>query len=341
MKALVLEENGSLVCKDVPDPPSKAEDCRSDWVLLRIDAAGICGSDIPRAFQGGAYHYPLIMGHEFAGTVAEVPESAGGLLGKRAAIFPLLPCRACEACRSLDYAQCTNYDYYGSRRDGGFAEYVRVPVSNLMYLPDHVTTEQAAMTEPCAVALHGVRKLGIEPGSSAVVFGGGPVGNLTAQWLRIRGCGRVTVVDIDDHKLQIASRMGLETAHSTTGPSDADIIVEACGLPVTYRQTLLSAARGGQVLFLGNLKGDFQFEDKEMSQVLRKELRIYGSWNSRIEPRGKDDWTVSLEYMGKGIDVDSLISHRLPLSEGPEVFKAITEGSGFYSKVLLMPGLGG
>ncbi|MBT3273321.1 MAG: galactitol-1-phosphate 5-dehydrogenase [Spirochaetales bacterium] len=334
MKALVLEENAKLIYRDVPEPAVPRSGDESGWAQIKIDAAGICGSDITRGFHNGAYHYPLVMGHEFAGTVVETGKS-GGTGPRRVAVFPLLPCRRCEACLNGDYAQCVDYDYLGSRRDGGFAEYVRVPEENLFTVPEHVSQEQAAMTEPCAVALHGVRKLEIQPNSTAVVLGGGPIGNLAAQWLRIRGCGSVSVIDIDKKKLEIAANMGFETAAQ---PDGADIAVEACGVPVTYRQVLEVAVRGGQVLFLGNLKGNFTLEEKQMSQVLRKELRIYGSWNSRVEPRGKDDWTVCLEYMGRGIDVDSLISHRLPLSEGPAIFREIYSRSEFHNKVILLPG---
>jgi L-iditol 2-dehydrogenase len=95
-------------------------------VLIRIMAAGICGSDIPRVYEKGTYHFPTITGHEFAGVIVDAAEQDRHLIGKKAAVFPLLPCGKCGACQIGEYAQCEDYDYYGSRRDGGFAEYIAV-----------------------------------------------------------------------------------------------------------------------------------------------------------------------------------------------------------------------
>ena len=327
----------------IEEPSAPAD----DWVLVKVDAAGICGSDIPRAFDGGAYHYPLVMGHEFAGTLVENTPLGDLGSGTRVAVFPLIPCYRCAACESLDYAQCVDYDYLGSRRDGAFAEYVRVPAANLFVVPDHVSQEEAAMTEPAAVALHGVRKVCVEPGATAVVYGGGPIGNLAAQWLRVRGCSRIMIVDINEQKLRLATDMGFTALNaaddpvawclSETGGLGADIAVEACGLPLTFVQTLQSAGRGGSVVFLGNINGTFRLEAEDFSSILRKELRIHGTWNSRVAPRGSDDWTVSLSAIGKTLDVSTLISHRVALDQGPAVFEGMRRGLEFYSKVVFLP----
>ena len=146
MKALVLNDVGKLTVKDVPVP--KVGD---DEVLVKVGACGICGSDIPRVYRDGAHVMPLVIGHEFAGTVAED--------GRRVGVFPLIPCMKCECCRNRKYEMCSNYSYLGSRRDGGFAEYVAVPKWNLIDLPESVTMEQAAMLEPMAVAVHAIRQV--------------------------------------------------------------------------------------------------------------------------------------------------------------------------------------
>src|SRR5512134_1267370 len=126
VKALVLEANARLAWRDVPMP------ARPDrgWALVRIEAAGVCGSDLHRAFEGGAYHTPLIMGHELAGTVEEPAEGGALPRGALVTVFPLLPCLRCAPCQTGDYAQCTDYDYFGSRRDGGFAEHLWAPETN-------------------------------------------------------------------------------------------------------------------------------------------------------------------------------------------------------------------
>ena len=343
MKALVLAKNGVLEYGDVDMPERYSEKS----CLIRTAAAGICGSDMHRAFENGAYHHPLVMGHEFSGIVEEAFGGSRYEPGQRVVVFPLLPCRKCRACSTGDYAQCSSYDYYGSRRDGGFAEYVSVPEENLFPLPGHVNIVHAAMTEPCAVALHGVRKFRMEGGETAVVFGGGPIGNMAAQWLRIRGCRRVVVIDIDERKLRIALSMGFDVVNAgrvdpvkeigaVTDGEGADLAVEACGLPLTYLQAVKSAARFGQVLFLGNLSGTFTMDDVDFTDVLRNELVLRGTWNSKIVPSGSDDWSVVLAYMDRELQVAPLISHTPLLSEGASIFNSVYKREEFYSKVIFV-----
>lgn len=341
MKALVLESDKRLEYKEVPLPENRDK----AQVLVRVKYAGICGSDIHRGFEGGAYHYPLVMGHEFSGVVEEAAMDGNFKSGEQVVIYPLLPCGKCIPCQTGDFAQCSDYDYYGSRRDGGFAEYVYVPEANLFRVPEGRSLLHAAMTEPCSVALHGVRKLSIKAGDIGAVYGGGPIGNITAQWMRLAGCKKVFVVDIDDTKLQIASDMGFETINSRqTDPVDkinsltagngADKVVEACGLPATFRQSVLSAARSGEIVFMGNIGGDFILKPKDFTQILRRELTIRGTWNSKVTPYGKDEWTTVLSYLGNGLDVAPLISHMPQLSEGAAFFNDIAGKKKFFNKVI-------
>jgi L-iditol 2-dehydrogenase/galactitol-1-phosphate 5-dehydrogenase len=332
MKALQLIANGKLEYRDLPAPGRQ----KKEEVLLRVAFSGICGSDIHRAYHDGAYHYPLVMGHEFTGVVEEADEASRFSSGQRVVPFPLLPCYRCHSCQIGAYAQCQDYSYIGSRQDGGFAEYVVVPEANLYPVPDHVELMHASMTEPCAVALHGVNKLHIKPGDSAAVIGGGPIGNMVAQWLCIRGCRPVFVADIDQAKLKLAAGMDFVPVNSSRNDPVAQIlkqsgggvqkVVEACGLPATFRQALQVAAPFGEVVFLGNISGQFKVNEAEFSSILRRELVIYGTWNSKIVPRGQDEWTAVLKYMDRELTVAPLISHTPDLSQGPEIFQALTDG---------------
>ena len=120
MKAYVLEAVNKLEYKEVSMP-----ECKSGYALVEVKAAGICGSDIPRIFETGTYHFPTIPGHEFSGIVREVvDEEYKDLIGERVGVFPLIPCRECTPCKEEKYELCRNYNYLGSRCDGGFAEYV-------------------------------------------------------------------------------------------------------------------------------------------------------------------------------------------------------------------------
>jgi len=349
MKALVLEADRKLIYStDRPIPEGPGENC----ALVRIAACGICGSDLGRGFVGKAYHYPLVMGHEFSGVVEE--PAAGGRFpkGARVAVFPLLPMDADSdpACQTGDYAQARNYDYYGSRRDGAFAEYLRVPEWNLFPVPDHVDLLHASMTEPAAVALHGIRRLRCQAGDDAVVFGAGPIGNMAAQWLRIHGCSRVFVVDVDGRKLEICKGMGFEPIDATrvdpvvalkeaTGGAGVQRSVEACGLPLTFLQAVQAGGRFGEVLFMGNIAGEFKIGEKDFSDILRKELTILGTWNSKVAPAGHDDWTTTLKHLDRQLIVAPLITDKLPLAEGPRIFDELIGRRGFHNKVIfdIMP----
>ena len=246
------------------------------------------------------------MGHELSGIVEKSFPGGRFQPGERVVVFPLLPCRRCLPCQSGDYAQCLDYDYFGSRRHGGFAEYLYVPEFNLLPVPERVPLEHACLTEPCAVALHGVNRMNIRPGQSGCVFGAGPVGNMVAQWLALRGCRPVFVVDIEAEKLALAREMGFEPVDAAagdpvaeilarTGGAGADRVVEAVGLPRTFLQATQAAARSGEVVFLGNIRGQFVVGEKDFSSILRRELTILGTWNSKVVPEGRNEWTTVLD----------------------------------------------
>ena len=156
MKAYLLHDIGDIRYEEVKEPVLKP-----DEVLMEVKAVGICGSDIPRIFENGTYSFPLIPGHEFSGCIVKTgAEADPDWLGKRAGVFPLLPCKNCVPCGQQHYEMCRNYSYFGSRTDGAFAQYVAVPVWNLVELPKEVSYEAAAMLEPMAVAAHAMRSMG-------------------------------------------------------------------------------------------------------------------------------------------------------------------------------------
>ena len=339
MKALVLEENGKLVWRE-------HELRRVDgWYRMRIAAAGICGSDLGRGFRGGAYHYPLVMGHEFSAVVEEAPAGGKYAPGTLAAVYPLLPCGKCAACAKGWIQLCEHYDYFGSRRDGAFAEELYVPESHILPVPDGVTAEEAAMTEPAAVAYHGTHGFDMEKGAKALVIGGGPIGLIAAQWLRIRGAGEVTVADIDAAKLEFAAKLGFKAVNTggprsvaaAAGTRDAypyqyDVVVEACGVSATRDMAVACCARKGVVSFIGNPADDWTFAKPLFSSVLRKELTMRGNWNSVPDP----DWREVLAHAGKDLNLKDLVTARVPMSEGAAAFKRILAREGFHCKTLLI-----
>lgn len=190
MKAWVLHDINNLIYEEIPAPV-----LRDGEVLVKVKAVGICGSDIPRIYRDGAHQMPLVPGHEFAGEVVQVGKWVDEeWMHKRVGIYPLIPCRECDSCRKGYFEMCKQYSYLGSRQDGGFAEYVAVPVNNLIELPDAVTYEQAAMLEPMSVAVHAMRQANPAQTDTVVVYGLGTIGLLLTMFLLEKGIRNLLVI---------------------------------------------------------------------------------------------------------------------------------------------------
>lgn len=340
MRAVVLDAPNSLIVTEVSEPAPVGE----RPVLVRVGAVGVCGSDVLRYGRGKAYHYPLVLGHEFSAIVEEVPESSHLKPGDRVAVFPLLPSKDDPMTVIGEYALASDYDYFGSRRDGGLEERLWVPEANLFKVPDGTPLAHAAMVEPAAVALHAVRKLDIPAHATALVIGAGPIGALAAQWLRILGCSRVLVADMDERKLELMASLGFETIDASrgtvevslelTGGRGPDIVVEATGSPAALVQGIRAAAPLGQVMLLGDLSGDLVLEQPVVSSILRRELRLYGTWNARVTPIGHSDWDKVIHHLDKDLEVDRLISHVRPLEAAPDTFEQLLTRDIWYNKVI-------
>ena len=234
MKAYVLHGIGDLRYEERPLP-----ELRPGWALVRVLAAGICSSDIPRIFEKGTYHFPTIPGHEFSGLVEAAADGSGRQwIGRRVGIFPLIPCKNCPSCRKGQYETCSNYDYIGSRRDGAFAEFTAVPVWNLIALPETVSDIQGALLEPAAVALHAVKRAEISPGDDMCVIGTGAIGLLAGQWAKIFGAGRVVIKGRGEAKRQIVQRCGLEYAADSRTGEEFGRVIEAVGSAQALEESL-------------------------------------------------------------------------------------------------------
>jgi len=348
MEALVLHAVGDARLESIPRPEPAAGE-----VLVRVAFCGVCGSDIPRTFVKGTYRFPTVCGHEFAGTIAACGEEVEDYApGDRVVVFPLLWCGNCAACELGRYVQCSDYDYYGSRRDGAFAEYVAVPTRNLIRVPEGVSLEAASMTEPAAVALHALKRAGGSfIGESVVVFGAGPIGLTTAQWARMMGAAQVIVFDLVPEKLATARRLGfelavnareddpVETVRQLTAGQGAEVCVEAAGVPVTMKQAIASARMAGRVVLLGNPSADVTLPAALISQVMRREVDILGTWNSSFSAAGNtDDWRAVLQAVASGdLDLDSLVTHRVGLKDAFAALVMMRDQTEFFSKVLIQP----
>ena len=205
MKAMVLHHINDFSLETVPEPVLE-----SGEVLVAVKAVGICGSDIPRVYDTGTYSYPLIPGHEFSGVVTRIGECADETWqNRRVGVFPLIPCKNCLPCARRQYEMCRNYSYLGSRRDGGFAEYVAVPQENLIELPDKVSYEEAAMLEPMAVAVHAMKRGNPSVTDTVAVCGLGTIGLLLCMFLKEAGVKRVLAIGNNSRQRQFARQFGI------------------------------------------------------------------------------------------------------------------------------------
>jgi L-iditol 2-dehydrogenase len=323
MKALVLHAVNDLRYEEVPD-----SERRHGEVLIKIKASGICGSDIPRIFEKGTYHFPTIPGHEFSGEI--IGADSADLIGKKCTVYPLVPCQACDYCQVGKYAQCSGYNYFGSRCDGGFAELISVPLWNVVLAPDDLSFEEIAMAEPCSVALHSLEKADLRAGGSVCVFGAGPIGIMAGKWAFIKGASTVSLIDIDDRKAAFAKELGFQT--DVSGKYDA--VLECSGSSSGFENAVSVARPFGTVVLVGNPAGQMALSQKGYWEILRKEVTLKGVWNSSYNS-GVNDWKTSLEYMAR-LDLSSLVSHRFRYSQCHEAFSMMKERKEFACKAMFV-----
>ncbi|WP_328744117.1 2,3-butanediol dehydrogenase [Streptomyces sp. NBC_00285] len=263
MKAAIWYGAKDVRVEDVPvTPPRPGE------VTIEVAYCGICGSDLheyadgPHAIPVGDPHpesgvaAPLVLGHEFCGTVTEVGGGVTGVVpGDRVAVEPHYRCGTCPRCLAGEYNICRHFGFAGLMGHGGLAERVTLPGYMLHRLPDEVSLEQAAVFEPAAVALHAVRRAGIRPGETVAVLGLGPIGLLVTQLAVCHGAGRVVAADRSVTRRELAARLGAaETGADladVVGGEGADVVFEAVGSEDTLRACLAATRRGGRVMFLG------------------------------------------------------------------------------------------
>ena len=348
MKAWVLHGVGDISFEEVRIPVLK-----EDEVLVRVCAAGICGSDIPRIYETGAHRHPLICGHEFSGEVVCAAED--GLekwKGKRVGVFPLIPCGKCSMCQSQKYEMCRNYDYLGSRRDGGFAEYVAVPEWNLVEIPENISFEQAAMLEPTAVAVHALRQaFSVDAFSKAdsqtiAVVGLGTIGMLLIMALKDAGYNSILAVGNKEFQRKQLERMGIESEcfcnvkeadadiwfKEKTNGSGADVFFECVGKAETVSLALKNTAPSGKIVLVGNPhEHKMMFERNTYWSILRHQITVHGTWNSSFRHNRNDDWAYVLRRLCNGkLHPEMLITHRFGLQnldEGLHIMKDKTEDS--------------
>lgn len=305
MRALILKENGLLVLEDMELEPQT----NGDEAVVQVVYAGICSSDLPRAFENGSYYYPAVLGHEIIG------KFDGGLV----AIYPLVPCLICEACQASKFNLCGNYGYIGSRRHGGFAQQVSVPKQNIIPLPKNFNSPVTALTEPAAVLFHALHQASLEKSHRIVIIGDGSMGLILTKILKFLGFQNVWLMGKYGHKLAMARQFGAEIIDRTAPDAMQkfhnffDCAFELAGTEEAYRDAITALRPQGQLIFAGNIKKDFNLAKKLFSVILRKELKLAGSWNSL-----HSDWQEAIAFLSQNPELEKIISHTFSLEEGAE-----------------------
>ena len=343
MKALVLEAYNKLVYKNFPDPV-----VADDEVLVKVEAVGICGSDV-HGMDGstGRRIPPLVMGHEAAGTIKELglnvkDWNVGDRVTFDSTIYRLDDWYTRKGLYNLsDNRMVLGVSPDEYRRHGAFAEYVNVPRHILYRIPDEVSFTQAAMVEPVAVAAHAVELTPVAWNDTAVVVGCGMIGLFMIQVLRTRGCGKIIAIDLEDDKLALAMKLGADVAFNPnrdnickevevrTEGRGADVAFEVMGISDTVKSAIGSVRKGGTVTLVGNLSPTVEIP---LQAVVTQQIRLQGSCAICGE------YPAVLDMIArKEISVEAILTAEAPLSEGADWFQRLYEKEPGLIKVVLKP----
>ncbi len=323
MKTVRLHAMRDLRVHDEPIPTAGAGEA-----LIHVKAIGVCGSDLHWYCEAGIgdakLHHPLVLGHEFAGVVAE-----GERKGQRVAVDPALPCGHCEWCDHGHPNLCPNTRFSGhGKDDGALREYMNWPASALFPLPDNINDEDGAMLEPLGVAIHTVDLGHMRPGMHVGIFGCGTIGLLTLQMARLAGASRIIATDLRRHRLDLAEELGAIESYLSNGTNHdesaailanthkrgLDVAFECAGDQHAVDAAFEAVRIGGTVVLCG-----IPSDDKTSfiaSVARRKGLTI------RMVRRMKHVYPRAIELVSRGmVDVGALISHRFKLEDAEKAFR--------------------
>ncbi|GAA2289276.1 zinc-dependent alcohol dehydrogenase family protein [Streptomyces kunmingensis] len=329
MKAAIVESVGKVVVGEVPDPTPGPRD-----VVVEVAACGLCGTDLHIRQGEFAPTLPVVPGHEFAGTVAEVGSAVTEVrVGDRVAVDPSLHCHECRFCRAGRGNLCERWAAIGVTTAGGAAQYALAPVANCVRLPDHVRTQDAALIEPLSCAVRGYDVLRSRLGSHVLIYGSGTMGLMMLELAKRTGAASVDVVDLNPERLATAKQLGVSA--SAAGPDELDrpegwdVVIDATGNAAAIQDGLGRVAKAGTFLQFG--VADY---------ATRVEIDPYRIYNQEITITGSMAVLHSYEraaelFAGGVLDPDVFISDRLPLDQYPQALDQFASGVG--RKIVVVP----
>ncbi|NEU31029.1 alcohol dehydrogenase catalytic domain-containing protein [bacterium LRH843] len=334
MNALVYHGKEQVSYEEVEKPVVEQGE-----VLIQVKFAGICGSDMgvfagkhPRATA------PLIMGHELSGVVALTNDAGDVEVGDRVTINPLIRCGTCHPCLEGNSHVCRNLGLVGIDTDGGFAEFVKVSSEKVVKIPDELSLETASLIEPLAVTVHAVRKSEFKAGDNVVVIGGGPIGMLTAMTARLAGAQKVMIIEVSKNRQVFAREQGFTVIDALDNPTKkvleytngrgADIVYEVAGVKQTALLSTELVKITGQVVIVSVFKEPVNVD---LQGLNFRELSMIG-----VRVYTDKDYEAATDIIAKHPEIASIITHKLPLSEGRRGFEMMREATDAM-KILLCP----
>lgn len=330
-----------------------------DEILVKVKACGICGSDVAYYWGNSPLETPsgkgpLILGHEYTGEIVEVgstPQKAKLFkAGDRVVMNPVQYCNACEICTKGMVNLCENKTVLGVSTDGGFAEYSKAKYTAVFKLPDNVSFEEGALTEPLACATYGVRNMEINSGDFCVVFGPGPIGLMMVQLAKSSGAGKVVLVGTRDYRLEIGANLGADILINTKEKNSkyyvpdlkkkiseltigrmANAVITSTGQVEPMEQALEISGRRARIVYFGLPGAQDYVRVPALSSILwDKTIRF--SWLAPFT------WPIALQAIANGlVNVKALISHKLKLDDLLKGLEAVKERKDDVMKILIVP----
>jgi len=352
MRAAVFQDVGKIRVEEVPKP-----ECPEDGLLIRVEACGICGTDVRTFYNGDdRAHPPWILGHELGAIVEEISDRAREQVdvevGDRIHVVSTLSCGHCEYCRRGMENICIHRGLLGyDPHQGGYAEYMpiaNVALRNVMKVPDDVPLEHATQIDPFSDGLNGVERLQVELGDTAVVVGSGPIGTMQSQIIRAMGAGKVILSELNEHRLDLSKNVLGEERIVYVGPSDGDLvdvvmdetdgqgaerIIVACSSNKAQEDALRIAKKRARIVYFGGLPKTKPTISFASNYLHYGEQEVTGAYASNYKQQHQ-----ALAMIRSGtLSADKYITHVLPLEDIAEGLELIRSGEAL--KVVIKPNM--
>ncbi len=339
MRAVVIDAPGRIRVDNVPDPTP-----RPNEVLVRVDACGICGTDL-HIIDGESplARYPVIPGHEFAGEVValgyDIAQSNGNgeaniTVGSRVAIDPNLYCGHCDLCRTGHENLCLNYAALGVTTNGGIAQCVAVPMASAYLLPNSMSLREGALIEPVSCAVHGMHSLNPRSGDTFLIVGAGTMGLLLLQLALRGGASRVAMVDVNMQRLASAEELGATRTYKDIERALADeslgfnCVIDATGVPAVIENAFMAVKRGGKFMVFGVASNEARISLSPF-RIYNDEITIVGSMAILFS------FQAALDLISSGvINTHAMLTEALPLQDFSRALDMVRKGQGVKTQIL-------